>query len=344
MSDQSYVYAGVGWWRGGTRGGIFRLAAGDGECRLLTRGLPEETHVHAVTVHPVNPEIVYIGTQDGPYRSTDRGEHWERLGFPDRGMQVWSILVDPKNPRTLYAGASPVALYRSDDGGDNWRRLSDPRMPDRVRMPFDCRVMRLAKDADRPAEIYAVLEVNGVMRSLDDGESWEDCSANLIRLAGPEATPRDREGMLDGHALSVSAAGPSTVFVAVRKGLFRSADRGESWQDMEIGRFSPLRYGRDIHVSPHDPRVLYACLSPAAQSTDGALYRSEDFGQSWQRFDHGVKAQATMMGVALHPRDRDQVYGVTRCGQIFGTRDGGRSWQEHRLPPGCDDTYAIACG
>jgi len=344
MTDQSYVYAGVGWWRGGTRGGVIRLDARDGQCRHLTRGLPEETHVQAVTVHPENSKIVYIGTQDGPYRSTDRGEHWERLGFPDRGVQVWSILVDPKAPQTLYAGTSPVAVYRSEDGGDNWRRLADPRMPDRVRMPFDCRVMRLAKDADHPAEIYAVLEVNGVMRSLDDGESWEDCSEDLIRLAGPAASPRDREGMLDGHALSVSAAGPSTVFVAVRKGLFRSTDRGESWQDMEIGRFSPLRYGRDIRVSPHDPRLLYACLSPAAQSTDGALYRSEDFGRTWERFDHGVKAEATMMGVALHPRDPDQVYGVSRCGQIFGTRDGGRNWQEYRLPPGCDDTYAIACG
>jgi uncharacterized protein (DUF924 family)/photosystem II stability/assembly factor-like uncharacterized protein len=344
MTDQSYVYAGVGWWRGGTRGGVFRLDLADGEVRHLTHGLPEETHVQAVTLHPENPEIVYIGTEDGPYRSTDRGEHWERLGFPDRGTQIWSILVDPKDPKTLYAGTSPVAVYRSQDGGDNWRRLAEPRLPERVRMPFACRVMRLAKDPGRPAEIYAVLEVNGVMRSLDDGESWEDCSADLIRLAGPAATPRDREGMLDGHALSVSPAGPSTVFVAVRKGLFRSADRGSSWQDMEIGRFSPLRYGRDIRVSPHDPRVLYACLSPAAQSTDGALYRSDDSGGSWRRFDRGVKAEATMMGVALHPRDPDQVYGVTRCGQIFATRDGGHSWHEHRLPAGCEDTYAIACG
>jgi photosystem II stability/assembly factor-like uncharacterized protein len=150
--------------------------------------------------------------------------------------------------------------------------------------------------------------------------------------------------MLDGHALSFSAADSGAMIVAVRKGLFHSIDRGTSWQDMEIGRFSPLRYGRDIRVSPHDPRVLYACLSPAAQSTDGALYRSEDSGRSWQRFDHGVKAEATMMGVALHPRDPDQVYGITRCGQIFATRDGGHSWHEHRLPPGCEDTYAIACG
>src|SRR6516165_9357426 len=82
MTDQSYVYAGVGWWRGGTRGGVIRLDARDGQCRHLTRGLPEETHVQAVTVHPENSKIVYIGTQDGPYRSTDRGEHWERLASP----------------------------------------------------------------------------------------------------------------------------------------------------------------------------------------------------------------------------------------------------------------------
>jgi photosystem II stability/assembly factor-like uncharacterized protein len=90
--------------------------------------------------------------------------------------------------------------------------------------------------------------------------------------------------------------------------------------------------------------VLYACLSPAAQSTDGALYRSEDFGRSWQRFDHRVEAEATMTGAALHPRDPGQVYGVTRCGQAFGARDGGRGWHKYRLPPGCADTYAIACG
>ena len=97
---------------GGTRGGVFCLAIGDSECRQLTRGLPEDTHVQAVTIHPDDPEIVFIGTQNGPYRSTDRGEHWERLGFPDRGVQVWTILVDPQNSRTLYAGTSPGRTMR----------------------------------------------------------------------------------------------------------------------------------------------------------------------------------------------------------------------------------------
>jgi photosystem II stability/assembly factor-like uncharacterized protein len=47
--------------------------------------------------------------------------------------------------------------------------------------------------------------------------------------------------------------------------------------------------------------------------------------------------------VALHPRDPDQVYGVSRFGQVFGTGDGGRTWNEHRLPAGCRDVYALAC-
>src|SRR5207302_492179 len=131
------------------------------------------------------------------------------------------------------------------------------------------------------------------------------------------------EGMLDGHALACSAAAPGTVFLANRMGLFRSDDGGAHWQDIEVGRFSPMTYGRDLRSSPHDPKVLYAALSPAFRSADGAIYQSEDVGKTWRRFDHGVTASGTMMGVAIHPRDKDRVYGISKTGQVFGTPDGG---------------------
>jgi photosystem II stability/assembly factor-like uncharacterized protein len=216
-------------------------------------------------------------------------------------------------------------------------------------MSVACRVMRLAADPARPDEIYATLEVGGAMRSLDGGETWSDCSADLVRLAGQPhlksqiQSDTDTEGMLDGHAIAVSAARPGTVFLAVRMGLFQSDDRGTTWRDMEVGRFSPLTYARDVRVSPQDPRVLYACLSPASRSEDGSLYRSDNLGQTWTRVDRGVKAGATMMAVALHPRDPGQVHCVSRCGQAFGTQDGGTTWREHRLPAGVTDVYAIAC-
>ena len=112
---------------------------------------------------------------------------------------------------------------------------------------------------------------------------------------------------------------------------------------MEIGRFSPLTYARDVVVSPHNPKTLVAALSPAARSTDGSLFRSDDLGQSWRRIDHGIKAESTMMAVSLHPADPDQIYSVARQGQVFGTRDGGKSWKEWRLPENVKDVYAVAC-
>jgi hypothetical protein len=88
-------------------------------------------------------------------------------------------------------------------------------------------------------------------------------------------------------------------------GLFRSDDRGATWYDTDIGRFSsPLKYCRDVIVSPHDPKVMYAALSQAAFSTAGSLYRSDDVAQSWRRIDHGVKAESTVMALSAHPGTR----------------------------------------
>lgn len=344
----SQVFVGAAKWTSGAIGGLFGQVAGEQHWQRLTKGLPEAVAVQAITVHPADLDVIYVGTDAGPYRSSDGGTNWERLGFPEP-REVWSITVHPRDPRVVYAGASPAGVYRSDDGGDRWRRLSRAVQPERLKMSFACRVMRIAVEAGRPDELYAALEVGGVMRSLDSGEHWGDCGADLVKLAErPHLKSRmqsdsEAEGMLDAHAVCVSAAAPGSVFLAVRVGLFRSDDRGSSWRDLEIGRFSPLTYGRDIRVAPHDPRTLYACLSPAARSEDGSLYRSTDLGATWTRVDHGVKARATMMALALHPRDPDQVCCVSRCGQVFGTQDGGRTWGESRLPDGVTDVYAIAC-
>ena len=343
------VYAGAARSMEGTVGGVFRQTNGDGGWQRLANGLPQDAQVHAITVHPEHPDTVYIGTTNGTFRSTNRGDSWQRLSLPD-DADIWSICIHPKHPNIVYAGATPPAVYRSDDSGATWRKTADPGLPDRVIMGFACRVMRLDIDPNSPDDVYATLEANGAMRSRNGGESWQDCTADLIRFC-EEPKYRSRigsqteiEGMLDGHALACSAAAPGTVFLANRMGLFRSNDRGQSWQDMEINRFSPLTYGRDIRVSPHDPKVLYACLSPAARSTDGSIYKSEDVGQTWKRFDHGIKAEATMMAVTVHPTDPNQVYGASRFGQVFGTQDGGKSWSETRLPEGVRDVYAIACG
>ena len=64
-----------------------------------------------------------------------------------------------------------------------------------------------------------------------------------------------------------------------------------------------------------------------AECRRGAVYRSKDKGKSWQRFDK-VQVHGTIMSVALHQSDPKQVYlGARYDGEIFGTLNGGESWQ-----------------
>ena len=329
------------------RGGLFFTTPDEGRWQALSDGLPENVETRAFAAHPRNPDVIYVGTQDGPYRSTDSGRKWERLGFPKASGVVWSIAFHPTRPQVMYAGVAPAAVYRSEDGGNNWNKLPGAQSPEHCPMNFPTRVTGIAIDPKRPDDVYAALEVSGILRSSDGGDTWADMSEPLIRLSErPHLKSRlssntDASGMLDSHAIGVNGTG--SVFFACRMGLFRSDDRCASWTDMEVGRFSPLTYCRHFITSPHDAQVMYACLSVSSRGDDGSLYRSDDVGLSWQRFDHGIKAHATMMGVAAHPTDPARVYCVSRCGEVFGTEDTGASWRKYQLPEGVRDVYAVAC-
>ena len=346
----THVFAAVGGYYGAAdktgKAGVFRRAADNGAWDYVLRDLETFT----VFVNPRDPSLVFAGTADGVYRSSDRGASFRRADFPDRGVQIWSFMIDPTDPKRMLAGGSPVSVYRSEDTGETWRRLPTPKLPEHAHMPFDCRVMRFAAHPRKPNEIYAVLEVSGVMRSTDGGESWSDCSSELIRMSEQEPRLRSKlvsdteaEGMLDGHAICTSSADPDSVIIAVRMGLFRSKDQGRTWQDLRVDRFSPFTYGRDIRVSPQDPNTLYACLSVAASSKDGALFRSQDIGATWQRFDK-VQPHGTLMSVSLHPSDAKQVYVAARYGEVFGTSDGGATWRDLPLPQDIQHIYALSCG
>jgi len=345
----NYVYAGAAPWiaasRGAPAGGLYRLDTESAAWETLTEGLPHPVEARCLAAQS---GVVYVGTQSGPYRSEDDGRSWSPLTLPGREQLVWSILIDPRDPQTILVGTQGTTMYRSRDAGASWTELTPPVPEGMVRMGFPCRVIRLARDPSNPNDIYAGLEVGGVLRSRDGGDRWESCNRGLLdlalepRLKSRLSSDTETEGMMDSHALAVSPASAGTVFLANRMGLFRSGDGGSQWQEIGIGRFSPLTYARDVTVSRHDPRTLYAALSIAAVSDEGSLYRSRDLGETWQRFDHGVAMRSTLMIIAESPASADRVYCATRKGQVFGTEDGGASWREYRLPGGVEGVYGLA--
>lgn len=345
----SYVYAGVSARTGGNISGIFRRAVESDSWQAT--GLPDDTHVHAITVHPGDPSIVYAATSKGLYRSRDQGEGWTCLVTPAPGEQMWSVLIHPANHRTILTGCAPLGLYRSEDDGETWRRMPRPAIRERLVGAFPSRIMRMSIAPSRPDEIWAAMEVNGAMYSPDGGESWQDCSDALVNLSlqphlqSAILTKDVAEGMLDVHAVCVSPAAAGTAFLALRMGLFCSDDGGTSWTDLGIGQYAAhLRYGRDIVVAPWSANTLYACVADAARGQAGRLYRSQDRGRNWVQLDRDITVRSTMMAVALHLHDAAQAHCVTRLGQSFSTRNGGQTWHPYDLPAGAGTAVALACG
>lgn len=347
MALKSNLFAGVAGYVG--------RSDQQGQVGVFVRHAGSDTWEHrikdhqcwVVTVHPKQDGLVLAGTSDGVYRSTDGGRSFARTDFPKDGKEIWSIMVDHSNPGTIFAGGSPIEIYRSDDFGATWRTLPNPGLADRAVMPFACRVMRMAQHPTNPKTIYAAIEVNGVLRSDDAGETWTDISGDLIRLAQQPhlkskiVSNTYNEGMLDSHAIAIAPADPDRVVLAVRMGLFESTDKGATWQDMEVGRFAPMTYGRDIKVSPVDG-TWYAALSVAAASHVGGIFTSKDLGKTWKRFDN-VTVHGTVMAVAPHQTAPDRVFlGARYDGEVFGTEDGGKTWQSCPLPTGVKDIYALA--
>ncbi len=327
-TNNTYVYVGA------ESNGLYRLSPGSDRWEELTNGLPQDPVVPGVALHPDKPEVVFAGTQDGPYRSTDRGNHWERLDYPRSGAPVWSFLFRPGDPNTMYLGTAPGEIYRSVNGGDSWQKLNASMGSNECAMAFPTRVIALTADPSSPDDVYAALEVAGVIRSTDGGDSWQEITGSLA----------PSEGTLDLHGIQCSAAAPHTVFLTTRQGPFIGPDKGREWIPVEFGNFSPITYTRDLRVAPHDPNTLYVSIGASARSSQGALYRSRDLFRTFERVDKGITANAIMMSVSVDPRAPSHIFCSARDGQVFGTLDDGATWTTYELPEKAKEVRGLAAG
>jgi photosystem II stability/assembly factor-like uncharacterized protein len=319
--------------------GLYRMAAGDDRWEPLTRGLPEAPAIRAIAAHPEHADTVYVGTQHGPYRSTDRGEHWEQLDVADHGSPVWSLSFDPHDAKVLYAGYENCEIFRSEDGGEHWQRLPvTVRFPEITVAPGANPAKRILKVAVNPAdsdELYGAIEVGGVIRSLDGGEHWENMSHGQYV----------NDDTVDMHGVLVGRWRPGTVFAIGRAGLFTSTDQGGHWSTARLEPLNPKgqTYCRDIRETPGDPKTIWVAGGAGFQSDVGVLFRSKDGGSTWTRMNMGVKPKTTMFAVAFDERQPKRMYCATSGGEVFASEDGGESWTERPLPAGATQVYAMGC-
>ena len=328
FGESTFVYVGA------ETHGLYRLSPESNSWENLTNGLPRKVQVQTLVIHTNRPEVIFAGTHDGPYRSEDRGDSWTRLDYPTSGPAVWSFLFKPGDTKTMYLGTAPGEIHKSTDGGDSWNKTSAVMGSNECTMSFPTRVIALTADPNAPDEIYAALEVAGVIRSLDGGENWEDITGSLA----------NSEDTLDLHGIHCTAASPRTVFITTRQGPFIGPDRGSDWIPIDFGRFSKITYTRDLWSDEHMANVLYVSIGAAAISDQGAVYRSRDLFRSFETIGTGVTSNSTMMAVRNDPKAPHNVFCVARAGEAFGSKDDGATWESYPLPDGAKEVRALAIG
>ena len=215
---------------------------------------------------PTNSSLLYAGTGDGLFRSTNGGETWDR--YEAGGGSVHALAVDPARPSTLYAG-SGEGLYSSSDGGSTWSFASCcGRGP-----AGSAAVLAVAADPRRYCTIYAG-GANGLYKSEDCGRSWSQ--------RGPAETV---------HGLLIDPATAGNLYAATAGGLFRSQDGGNTWSSANRGIAAGPVYALALDL--RTPAVY-------AGTDSGGMFRSTDGGTNWQQLDTGLDNMA-IRALAVNP-------------------------------------------
>jgi photosystem II stability/assembly factor-like uncharacterized protein len=284
--------------------------------RRVGRGLGNESRVYGLAHHPTEPRILFAGADDGLYRSDDGGQSFAHLDSPMNKMDVWKIAFDPSDPQTMFAGTRPAALFRSRDGGRGWTRLP-------VEMVEDCpnvgvpRVTALTVDPSDSHIVWAGVEVDGVRRSLDGGDSW-------TRIMGGLDDP-------DIHDVAVRpAGGGETVLTSTPREIFASTDKGESWQRLGVGKHFGLPYCRGLALKADDPNTVFVATGDAAVGSTGAIQRSKDGGKSWQTLPLPAEPNSPIWNFATHMADPGVIVACSHYGELFASDNAGDTWKKLR--------------
>ena len=295
--------------------GIWRSPdGGDSWDRVKPSRYPEND-TRALAVHPQEPNIVYAGTNSGVYRSEDRGASWERLESPMNSMDTWALAIDPVEPDIMYAGTKPSSVYRTRDGGRRWEKLP-------VELAEECpaviipRVTALTVDPEDHDTVWAGIEVDGVRRSLDGGDTWATISGGLDDP--------------DIHGIAVKLGQPKTVLTTTPGEIFASINGGEDWRRLEVMKQFPHSYTRAIAITQGDPEVIFVGHGNTASPTIGSVQRSKDGGGTWETLPLPMEPNSYINCIATHPSDPDRVLASSIYGQLFCSNDGGDSWRKVR--------------
>jgi photosystem II stability/assembly factor-like uncharacterized protein len=279
---------------------------------FLLLGLPllgcgRSDPIVVIQLHPKNPDIIYVATNDYIYKTRDGGQTWTNLSKGMSHSRVISMAIDPAYPATVYAGTKGDAVYKSHDGGQRWASMR-AGLDDTT---ITSVVNQFVFDPADSQHIFLATTM-GVFESKNGGEQWA----------------KKMEGMkevLMVVTLGMDPTKPSILYAGTSGGVYKSIDQAGHWEKVNNGLVPPdmVKTSRalnvtSIHVDPYEPETVYA-------ATLTGLYKTADGGKGWNRIG-GTLSDQMLMAMVLDRTRRGVLYLAGRDG-VHRSEDGGTTWK-----------------
>lgn len=285
---------------GAASGGVWKSEDGGTHYRPVFDEQPVQS-IGAIALDPKNSKNVWVGTGepwvrnsvsigDGVYKSTDGGETWNKMGLPN-SERVSQIIVSPKSSETVFV-AVPGALWSDSPDRGLYKTSDGGKTWNQILKGSNLSTgaSTIAMDPSNPNIMFAGL--------------WDFRRQGWTYRSGGE-TPNDPSG----------------------SGLFRTNDGGATWKEItpEANKGFPKKpYGRlAVAIAPSNPKRVYAFV----ESTDSALFVSDDGGQTWQQRDKSqwmVWRPFYFANLIVDPKNPDRVFKTD--GALILSEDGGKSF------------------
>ncbi len=230
-------------------------------------------------------------------------EHWVSSG--PMGGDARAFASVPGHSNHLYLGTTNSWLYESLDGGSSWRRLVKLDKAD------DLIVDNLVVDAGDPQTIFAAgwkldHADGGLWISHDEGASWTEVDG----LHGQSI-----------RSLAQAPSDPQVLVVGTLDGVYRSLDRGLSWQPISPKGSKEIREVESLAFDPRDARIIYA-------GTWHLPWKTSDDGKEWTNIKDGVMDDSDVFSIIVDPSNPDVVY-ASACSGIYKSENAGEHF--HRI-------------
>jgi photosystem II stability/assembly factor-like uncharacterized protein len=294
-----------------------------------------ETIAYSLVQDLANPNLIYLATNFGLYKSPNRGVTWNKISAPkpkrrrskrrrSRRSRAKAIpklpkgtvaalsskinmLVHTQDGKNGYLAATNKGLFRSYDIAKGWKKIDfGPGLSEQV---FAVHV-----SAKAPETVWVGTAISGVIVSRDNGMTWERVGKGIIPDRIPVST------------VVTNPENPNNVFVGTIQTLYVSKDGGRTW-DRRGGNL-PLGNYNSILINPNNPDEMFVA---SAMESNGGIFHSTDAGWNWKRIDKaGNLASSRVWSLMFNPSNQNELLAATHSSGIYRI---GRTQEAKVKPP-----------